>query len=155
VDEVARSNCEGPSRVLGDPRRTCHSRMPQLLDLSEIRALILISQAFPPAKAIFTSVGVLLLVCILSNMFVSPVVIQSPLRQLRMSVQARTLFLRHSSAWKPFSNDWRFTLKRHWIKNGRYSDENNGGSAQHYWNCNKRNQARVYKYVFSVRSSYR
>jgi hypothetical protein len=34
--------------------------------LYQSRALILISQAFPPAKAIFTAVGVLLLVCIFS-----------------------------------------------------------------------------------------
>ena len=65
--------------------------------LSDLRALILIWQAFPSAKAIFTAVGVLFLVCILSNMFVPPIVIRSPLRQLRMSVQVRTLFLRYSS----------------------------------------------------------
>jgi hypothetical protein len=41
---------------------------------------------------------------------------RSLLRQLRMSVQARALFSRYSSAWKPFSNGWRFTLKKHWIK---------------------------------------
>ena len=43
--------------------------MSQIISLPEIRTLILISQAFPPAKPIFTAVGVLLLVCILSNVF--------------------------------------------------------------------------------------
>ena len=39
--------------------------MLQIIGLSEIGTLILISKAFPPAKPIFTAVGVLLLVCIL------------------------------------------------------------------------------------------
>jgi hypothetical protein len=37
--------------------------MPLVINLYQTRALMLISQAFPPAKAIFTAVGVLLLVC--------------------------------------------------------------------------------------------
>ena len=51
--------------------------MPNLNNLSGIRTLILISQAFPAAKPIFTAVGILLLVCILYNMFVPLIVMRS------------------------------------------------------------------------------
>src|SRR5258708_34092745 len=60
---MARPNCKRPSCILGDARRTCHLGMPLVINLYQTRDLLLISQAFPPAKAIFTAVGVLLLVC--------------------------------------------------------------------------------------------
>src|SRR6266478_10186702 len=97
MDEVARSNCEGPSCVYEDAGRGCHHPgMPPVG--SDIRNLIHILQAFPPVKPIFTAVGVLLSVRILSNMFAPAIVIQSPLRQLRTSVQAKTHFSRSLSA---------------------------------------------------------
>ncbi|KAI0272234.1 hypothetical protein BGY98DRAFT_936689 [Russula aff. rugulosa BPL654] len=65
-----------------------------------------VTSAFPPAKAIFTAFGVLL----------------SAAKNVRASEGA--LFV-YSSAWKRFSDDWRFTLKRHWTKKCWIRRENN------------------------------
>ncbi len=70
---------------------------------------ILILQVFSPAKAIFAGIGVLLLVCILLDTFVRSIVIRTTLRQPRMLVRDKMLFLRSSSASKLFSKDWKFT----------------------------------------------
>src|SRR5216684_1590135 len=54
--------------------------------------------------------------CVSFHTFVQPIMMRLPLRQLRMSVQVKMLFLRSLIVLKHFSDDWRFTLKRHWIK---------------------------------------
>ena len=55
-------------------------------------------QVFSPAKAIFTGIGVLLSVCTLLNTLVRYIVMRMALRQPRMFVRTKTLFLRCSSA---------------------------------------------------------
>jgi hypothetical protein len=72
--------------------------MPRDVKVSEIRILIVVLQVFSPAKAIFAGIGVLLSVCILLNTFVRSIVIRTILRQPRMLVRAKTLFLRSLSA---------------------------------------------------------
>jgi hypothetical protein len=72
--------------------------MPRDIKVYEIRILIRILQVFSPAKPIFAGISVLLSVCILLNTFVRSVVIRTALRQPRMFVRAKTLFLRCSSA---------------------------------------------------------
>ena len=113
------SNCEGPLYLLRDPRGKCQLGMPHDISASEICILMLILQVFSPAKAIFAGIGVLLSVCTLLNTFFRSIVIRTALRQPRMLAQAKRLSLRSSSESKPFSNDWRFTLKRHSTKKWR------------------------------------
>ena len=73
------------------------------MTLSEICGLIFICQVFSPAKVIFVGVGVLLSVCrLLFTVFRELIVIPTPLRQLRMLVQAKILFSTSSSALKCF-----------------------------------------------------
>jgi hypothetical protein len=72
--------------------------MPRDVKVSEIWILIVVLQVFSPAKAIFTGIGVLLLVCILLDIFVRSMVIRTSLRQPRMFARAKMLFLRCSSS---------------------------------------------------------
>jgi hypothetical protein len=72
--------------------------MPRDIKVSEIWILILILQVFSPAKVIFAGIGVLLSVCILLNTFLRSIVIRSALRQPKMFVRAKMLFLSCSSA---------------------------------------------------------
>src|SRR6266849_2242687 len=99
------SDCEGSLYLLGEPRRGCQPSMPRDFKVSETCIFILILQVFSPAKAIFAGIGVLLLVCILIDTFVWSIVICTTLRQPRMLVRDKMLFLRSLSASKLFSKD--------------------------------------------------
>jgi hypothetical protein len=67
-------------------------------------------KVFSPAKSIFVGFAVLLSVGSF-NTFVQSIVIQMILRQLMPFARTKTPFLRCSSAWKPFSDVWTYTLK--------------------------------------------
>jgi hypothetical protein len=69
-----------------------------VVSLCPIFILILILQVFPPSTAIFAGIGVLLSVCTLLSTFFRPIIMRTALRQPRVLAQAKTLFLRCSSA---------------------------------------------------------
>jgi hypothetical protein len=79
-------------------------------DFSEVGSLIFMWQLFSPASVIFAGVGVLLSVCIPVN-FAWATVTHSPLRQLKMFEQVKTLSLTSLSALKCFSDVSRSTQK--------------------------------------------
>ena len=76
----------------------------------EVYTLMFMWQAFPPAKVIFTGVGVLLSVSILNN-FTWAIITSTFLRQSRTFGLAKIHLSTFLSVSNWFSDDWRFTPK--------------------------------------------
>ena len=71
---------------------------------------MLVSQAFPPANAIFAGIGVLLLVGVFHRFILQPILTRMALRRLKMRPLAKTSFLTCLTALNDFSAVLRFTL---------------------------------------------
>ena len=71
---------------------------------------IFVSQAFPPANAIFAGIGVLLLVGVLYGSLVQPILTRTALRRLMMPALAEKSLLSSLTALNGSSADLRYTL---------------------------------------------